>query len=66
MPKKINATEPNEQLTELELREHTTEVMPRYMQPAYIRFVEALPVTPTNKIEKYKLKQAILKELLVA
>jgi crotonobetaine/carnitine-CoA ligase len=37
--------------------------MPRYMQPRHVRFVDALPVTPTNKIEKYKLKASLLKEL---
>lgn len=52
-----------EQLDEATLRQHTQAKMPKYMQPAYIRFVDALPVTPTNKIEKYKLKQAILREI---
>ena len=33
------------------------------MIPKHIRFVEALPVTPTNKVEKYKLKQQIAREL---
>lgn len=50
-------------LSELQLREHAIKVMPKYMQPKHIRFVTALPVTPTNKIEKYKLKQLILSEL---
>jgi carnitine-CoA ligase len=52
-----------ENLTEDELRDHTRRVMPKYMQPTYIRFVPALPVTPTNKVEKYKLKRQILDEL---
>ena len=52
-----------EQLNEAALREHTQAKMPKYMQPAYLRFVDALPVTPTNKIEKYKLKQALLAEI---
>lgn len=50
-------------LTEEEVRAHVAAVMPRYMAPKYIRFCDALPVTPTNKVEKYKLKQAILMEL---
>jgi crotonobetaine/carnitine-CoA ligase len=50
-------------LSESQLREHTTKTMPKYMQPTHIRFVDALPVTPTNKIEKYKLKRFILSEL---
>jgi carnitine-CoA ligase len=52
-----------ETLTEDELRDHTRRVMPKYMQPTHIRFVPALPVTPTNKVEKYKLKRQILDEL---
>ena len=49
-----------------DLREHAQRVMPRYMQPRHLRIVPALPVTPTNKVEKYKLKQAILAELGLA
>jgi crotonobetaine/carnitine-CoA ligase len=52
-----------EQPTEDEIRAHAASVMPKYMIPRYIRFVDALPVTPTNKVEKYKLKQQIVKEL---
>lgn len=52
-----------EELDEATLRAHTQIKMPKYMQPAYIRFVDALPVTPTNKIEKYKLKGIILAEI---
>ena len=52
-----------ETLTEDELRDHARRVMPKYMQPTHIRFVLALPVTPTNKVEKYKLKRQILDEL---
>ena len=52
-----------EVLSEAELRAYAAEKMPKYMRPAYLRFVEALPVTATNKIEKYKLKKALLEEL---
>ena len=55
-----------EQVSEAELRAHAAAKMPKYMQPAHIRVVPALPVTPTNKIEKYKLKQALLAELQAA
>lgn len=57
--------EPGEarQLTEADVRAFAVEQMPRYMQPAHIRIIEALPVTPTSKIEKYKLKQRIIEEL---
>lgn len=52
-----------ERLDEEELRAFAREVMPRYMTPKHVRFIEALPLTPTNKIEKYKLKQQLLQEL---
>jgi len=52
-----------EQPTEAEIRDHARAVMPKYMIPKHIRFVETLPVTPTNKVEKYKLKQQIAREL---
>ena len=50
-------------LDEDELRGWIKDEMPRFMQPKYIRFVEDLPVTPTFKVEKYKLKAMIMKEL---
>lgn len=40
------------------------ETMPKYMRPKHIRVVDEIPRTPTNKIEKYKLRQQILGELL--
>ncbi|GAJ98071.1 long-chain-fatty-acid-CoA ligase [Geomicrobium sp. JCM 19055] len=36
--------------------------MPKYMVPTYIRFIEEIPRTPTNKIEKYKLREMLLSE----
>lgn len=53
-------------ITEDEVRDHAAAVMPKYMVPKHIRFIEALPVTPTNKVEKFKLKQKILSELGLA
>ena len=50
-------------LDEAAVRAHAQATMPRYMQPQYIRFVAALPVTPTSKIEKYKLRTALMAEL---
>ena len=52
-----------ETVTEAEMRDHAVRQMPKYMVPSFIRIVEALPVTPTSKVEKYKLKQALLAEL---
>lgn len=37
--------------------------MPKYMWPKYIKFVTELPRTPSNKIEKYKLKETLKEEL---
>lgn len=34
-----------------------TGAMPKYMLPRYIEFVDSLPRTPTNKIEKFQLKE---------
>jgi carnitine-CoA ligase len=40
-----------------ELFAWSAERMPRYMRPRYIDVVDDLPLTPTGKIEKYKLRQ---------
>ena len=55
--------QPGENFDEKDLRAWLEANMPKYMRPQYIRFVDELPRTPTNKMEKYKLKEAILKEL---
>jgi len=49
-------------LNEEELRPWIEGEMPKYMWPKYIRFIDALPQTPTNKVEKYKLKELFLSE----
>jgi len=50
-------------MTEDELLDFAGEVMPKYMRPRHIRFIEELPLTPSSKIEKYKLKLQLLAEL---
>lgn len=45
-----------------EIAAFASEQMPKYMRPRYIRIVDSLPVTPTNKIEKYKLRQMLADE----
>lgn len=40
-----------------------TATMPKYMRPRHIRIVDDIPRTPTNKVEKYLLRQRILAEL---
>ena len=57
------AVEEGSVLAESELREWLTTEMPKFMWPKHIRFIDALPRTPTNKVEKYKLKEMILNEL---
>lgn len=39
------------------------EKLPKFMRPKYVKVVEKFPTTPTNKVEKYKLKESLLKEL---
>jgi crotonobetaine/carnitine-CoA ligase len=51
------------ELTEGGLRKWIGSEMPKFMWPRYIRFTDALPQTPTYKVEKYKLREQILKEL---
>ncbi len=50
-------------LEEEALRKWLTVEMPKFMWPRHIRFIDELPRTPTNKVEKYKLKKMILDEL---
>lgn len=57
------AAEEGSKLSEQDLHAYAADTMPKYMRPRHIRVVEAIPRTPTNKIEKYKLRQQILAEL---
>ena len=54
---------PGHNLPEEELRKWMKSEMPKFMWPKHIRFIDDLPKTPTNKVEKYKLKEKILIEL---
>ena len=54
---------PGQNLSEEELRRWIGSEMPKFMWPKHIRFIDDLPKTPTNKVEKYKLKEKILMEL---
>lgn len=42
------------------LQRHCADKLPRFMQPSRFVFVAELPVTPTNKIEKYRLRGDLL------
>ncbi len=50
-------------LTSDEVDAFARETMPKYMRPRHVRVVDDLPRTPTNKVEKYRLRQRILAEL---
>jgi carnitine-CoA ligase len=52
------------ELEESPLRQWLASEMPRFMWPKHIRFIDELPRTPTNKVEKYKLKKMIMEELV--
>ncbi|MFC5951987.1 AMP-binding protein [Pseudonocardia lutea] len=50
-------------LTADEVEAFAVETMPKYMRPRHVRIVDDIPRTPTNKVEKYRLRQRILAEL---
>jgi crotonobetaine/carnitine-CoA ligase len=50
-------------LTIDEVTAFAVETMPKYMRPRHVRIVDDIPRTPTNKVEKYRLRQRILAEL---
>jgi crotonobetaine/carnitine-CoA ligase len=47
---------PGATLTAAGLAAHCAEHMARFMVPRYLRFLSALPKTPTDKVEKFRLK----------
>lgn len=49
---------PGQQLTERELIGHCADQMAHFMVPRYVQFLDALPRTMTEKVEKYKLRAA--------
>ncbi|MFE3110677.1 AMP-binding protein [Kitasatospora indigofera] len=50
-------------VTEEQIRTYCADYMPKYMRPRHIRLFDDLPRTATNKVEKYKLREAVLSEL---
>lgn len=50
---------PGVALDEEALRNHCADHMPKFMRPSRYVAVEAIPRTPTNKIEKYKLRRQL-------
>jgi crotonobetaine/carnitine-CoA ligase len=49
---------PGAGLSAEELIRHCNDRMPYFAVPRYVEFMESLPKTPTDRVEKYKLKQA--------
>lgn len=56
-------TVPGCAVSETDIHAYAFKTMPKYMRPRHVRIVADLPRTPTNKVEKYKLRQLILEEL---
>lgn len=48
---------PNEKMEPEELMEWAEERLPRFAMPRYIEFMDVFPKTPTERVEKYKLKE---------
>ena len=46
-----------------DLIEFANKAMPYFMVPRYLEFIDSLPKTPSEKIEKYKLKLAAAERL---
>jgi carnitine-CoA ligase len=49
---------PGETLTHEELIKHAADRMPYFAVPRYVEFLESLPKTPTERVQKFQLRQA--------
>jgi len=47
-------------VTKSEISEYLEKEMPEFMIPRYIHVVDTIPTTPTNKMEKYKLREDVI------
>ncbi len=52
-----------ESATEDEIREFCKEEIAHFKIPKYIRFVETFPMTVTGKVQKFKMREEMIKEL---
>lgn len=52
-------------ITEIELRSYCLERMAAFKVPKYWRFIDALPMTVTGKVQKYRLREMALEALAV-
>ncbi|MCD4734604.1 MAG: ATP-dependent acyl-CoA ligase [Bacteroidales bacterium] len=48
---------PGEKVTPKEIIEHCNKNMAYFMVPRYLRFMDSLPKTPTERVQKYKLRK---------
>jgi len=49
---------PGDTLTPEELTKHAADRMPYFAVPRYVEFMESLPKTPTERVQKFQLRQA--------
>ena len=54
---------PGATLDEEAVHAYALATLPKFMRPRHVRLIADLPRTPTNKVEKYRLRQQILAEL---
>jgi len=55
---KLNVVlKPDADITYEQMAEYINDNAPYYFVPQYMEFVEALPYTPTNKVQKFKLRE---------
>lgn len=47
---------PGHRITAHQVLEHCVDTLPRFAVPRYLRFVDALPKTPSERIKKYQLR----------
>jgi carnitine-CoA ligase len=58
----VAVRKPNAHLSEVALIDYLAPIMPRFMIPRYVEFVDELPKTPTDRIQKGVLRSAGITE----
>jgi crotonobetaine/carnitine-CoA ligase len=53
----VVAFKPGQSATHAQIHSFCLETGVKFMVPRYIEFADSLPKTPTEKVEKYKLKE---------
>ena len=54
---------PGEQLTEEEVKQFCSGQIAHYKVPRYVRFVDEMPMTVTGKVQKFVMRERMIKEL---